>query len=182
MNVMKERGVDAWLQWFVTAKQAACRAYFCTRYHLEALDAEALMNAALLQVFLHWDSIENPLAYFWQTLRHAVGKQRQRRSHERQRLVAYAQQRRLHTHSTARTTQHMADLLERASPRQRQLLEWFAQGCEDTEVATWLRTTPQAVRVARHSAYCTLRDQLHLPKGSRYHSSSRRRQDFLDAA
>ena len=92
MNVVEERSVDAWLQWFVTSKQTACRAYLCTRYHLEALDAEALINAALLQVSLHWDSIENPLAYFWQTLRHAVGKQGQRRTHERQQLAAYAQQ------------------------------------------------------------------------------------------
>jgi hypothetical protein len=31
--------VDAWLEWFATEKQAACRAYLCTRYRLDALDA-----------------------------------------------------------------------------------------------------------------------------------------------
>src|SRR5439155_6371588 len=70
--------VDAWLAWFATHKQAACRAFLCARYHLDALDAEALMNTARLQVFLHWETVEHPLAYFWQTLTHAVGKQGQR--------------------------------------------------------------------------------------------------------
>jgi DNA-binding CsgD family transcriptional regulator len=116
-------------------------------------DAAALINDALLQVFLHWDTIENPLAYFWQTLRHAVSKQKQRHVHERRRLVAYAQQRRLHARGTARTAQHVADLLERVSPRQCQLLEWFAQGYEDPQVAAWLGTTLPTVRVARHNAY-----------------------------
>jgi hypothetical protein len=53
--------VEAWLQWFATQKQTPCRAYLCTRYHLDTLDAAVLINAALLQVFLHWDTIENPL-------------------------------------------------------------------------------------------------------------------------
>src|SRR4029453_7242373 len=66
--------VDAWLQWFATEKQAACRAYLCTRYQLNALDAEALINTALLQVCRHWSTLQDPLAYVWQTLKHAVGK------------------------------------------------------------------------------------------------------------
>src|SRR5712691_8014552 len=111
--------VDAWLQWFATEKQATCRAHLCTRYHLDALDAEALINAAQLQVFLHWAILEHPLAYFWQTLKHAVGKQGQRRSRERRQLATYAQQHRLHAHSAARTAQHVAAVLEQASPRQR---------------------------------------------------------------
>src|SRR5262245_20445659 len=40
--------VEAWLEWFATEKQPACRAYLCTRYRLDALDAEALINAAQL--------------------------------------------------------------------------------------------------------------------------------------
>jgi hypothetical protein len=82
--------VDAWLQWFATEKQATCRAYLCTRYHLNALDAEALINTALLQVLRYWASIDNPLAYVWQTLTHAVAKQGRRRAYERQQLMTYA--------------------------------------------------------------------------------------------
>jgi hypothetical protein len=152
--------VDAWLEWFATEKQAACRAYLCTRYHLDALDAESLINVAQLQVFLHWPTLDNPLAYLWQTLRHVVATQGRRRAYEQQRLMAYAQQHRVHSHSAARTAEHVAAVLERVAPRQRQLLAWYAQGYADAQVAVWLETTPQAVRVARHDAYCTLRAQL----------------------
>jgi len=154
--------VDAWLEWFALEKQAACRAYLCTRYRLDTLDAEALINAAQLQVFLYWPTLENPLAYLWQTLKHAVARQGQRRAYERQQLMAYAQQRRAHSHSAARTTAHIAAVLERVAPRQRRLLTWYAQGYEDVQVAAWLKTTPEAVRVARHSAYHALRAQFHL--------------------
>jgi DNA-directed RNA polymerase specialized sigma24 family protein len=158
--------VDNWLQWFDTYKQASCRAFLCTRYHLNALDAEALMNTARLQVFLHWDTVKNPLTYFWQTLKHAVGKQGRRRARERRRLAAYARQCRDHGDLTARTARHVADVLERVPPRQRCLLAWYAQGYEDAQVAVWLGTTPQAVRVARHSAYCALRATLR-PQGGK---------------
>jgi DNA-binding CsgD family transcriptional regulator len=152
--------VDAWLQWFATEKQAACRAYLCTRYQLNALDAEALINAALLQVVRLWPTLDNPLAYFWQTLRHAVAKQGQRRAYERQQLAAYAQQHRLQAHGAARTAARVAAVLARVTPRQRRLLAWYAQGYADTQVAAWLQTTPEAVRVARHGAYRALRAQL----------------------
>src|SRR5438093_4529027 len=152
--------VDAWLEWFATQKQATCRAHLCTRYHLNTLDAEAFINAARLQVFLRWATLENPLAYLWQTLKHAIAKQGQRRSRERRQLAAYAQQQRLHAHSAARTAQHVAAVLEQASPRQHRLLAWYAQGYADAQVAAWLTTTPQAVRVARHGAYRALRAQL----------------------
>jgi DNA-directed RNA polymerase specialized sigma24 family protein len=151
---------EAWLQWFATEKQATCRAYVCTRYHLNGLDAEALINTALLQIVGHWPTIDNPLAFFWQTLRHAVAKQGQHRVYARQQLTAYAQQHRLQAHHAARTAQHVADILARVSPRQRCLLTWYAQGFSDAEVAGWLTTTPQAVRVARHAAYRALRTQL----------------------
>jgi hypothetical protein len=114
--------VEAWLQWFATEKQIACQEHLCARYRLNELDAEALINAAQLQVFLHWATLENPLAYFWQTLRHAVVKQEQRRSRERQQLAAFAQQHRLYAHSTARTAQHVADALAQVSPRQCHIL------------------------------------------------------------
>jgi hypothetical protein len=152
--------VDAWLEWFATEKQAACRAYVCTRYHLNVLDAEALINTALLQVVRHWASLDNPLAYVWQTLKHAVAKQGQRCAYERQRLRAYAQQHQVHSHGAARTAAQVATVLGLVSPRQQQLLAWYAQGYSDVEVAGWLTTTPEAVRVARHSAYCALRAQL----------------------
>jgi hypothetical protein len=43
--------VDTWPEWFATEKQAACRAYLCTRYDLNAVDAEALINAAQIHAF-----------------------------------------------------------------------------------------------------------------------------------
>jgi hypothetical protein len=82
--------VEAWLAWFETIKYAQCRASLCTTYGLNTADAEALMHTARLQVFLHWATLENPLAYFWQTLKHAAGKHGRCRTHERRRLAAYA--------------------------------------------------------------------------------------------
>jgi hypothetical protein len=155
----KTASVEAWLEWFEVSKYAQCRAYLCTRNGLDAADAEALINTARLQVFRHWASVEHPLAYFWHTLQHAVGQQGQRYTHERRQRAAYARQQRVHAHGVERTAWHVMDMLERLSPRQRCLLQWYAQGYADPEVAVWLGTTPQAVRVARHSAYCTLRAQ-----------------------
>jgi hypothetical protein len=162
--------VEAWLAWFEAAKAAQCRAYLCTRDGLDAADAETLLNTARLQVFLHWDTITHPLAYLWRTLRHAVGQQRQRRTYEQRRWAAYTRQHRVHTHGAARTAQHVADLLEQVSPRQRRLLAWYAQGYDDPQVSAWLGTTPQAVRVARHAAYQTLRAQYRQPAPSRERS------------
>jgi hypothetical protein len=152
--------VEAWLEWFATEKQAACRAYLRIRYRLNALDAEALINDAQLQLFLHWGTLDNPLAYLWQTLKHAVAKQGRRRAYERQQLRAYAQQHRLQAYGATRTAEHVAAMLARVAPRQRRLLTWYAQGYADTQVAGWLKTTPEAVRVARHSTYCALRAEL----------------------
>jgi DNA-directed RNA polymerase specialized sigma24 family protein len=152
--------VDAWLQWFATEKQATCRVYLCTRYHLNTLDAEALINTALLQVWRHWATITQPHAYFWQTLKQAIAKQEQRRRRERRQLAAYAQQCRLQAPGADHPTQQVEDLLERIPPRQYRLLVWFAQGYTDAEVAAWLQTTPPAVRVARHRLLRTLRASL----------------------
>jgi DNA-directed RNA polymerase specialized sigma24 family protein len=163
--------VDAWLQWFATEKQAACRAYLCTRYQLNILDAEALINTALLQVVRHWPTLANPLAYLWQTLKHTSAKQGRRRAYERQQLKAYAQQHRLHAHGVARTAEHVATVLALVPPRQRRLLAWYAQGYTDVQVAAWLRMTPHAIREARHGAYRALRTQLGLP-GHRQRAAS----------
>jgi hypothetical protein len=163
--------VEAWLEWFTTHKQATCRTFLCTQYHLNALDAAALIDTALLQVFRHWTAIEDPLAYFWQTLKHTVGKQEQRRTRERRQLIAYAQQHRVHTDGAARIARHIMDLLERVSPRQCRLLEWRRQGYDDTQIVAWLQTTPQAVCVQRHRLMRTLRAQL-CPLGSHHRSRS----------
>jgi DNA-binding CsgD family transcriptional regulator len=152
--------VEAWLEWFATEKQAACRAYLCTRYSLNALDAEALINAGLLQVVRYWDRITNPLAYMWQTVRHSVFKQEQRDRRAQQQQQSYAQEQRRHSHIAARTAAQVATVLAQVAPRQRQILGWYAQGYSDAEVAGWLTTTPQAVRVARQGAYRALRAQL----------------------
>lgn len=161
--------VDAWLQWFATRKWTTCRTYLCTRYDLDALDAEALMNAAQLQVFRHWVRLENPLAYFWQTLKHAVIKQGRRRSRERRQMAVYAQQYRLATHGAERTERHVTAVLEQMAPRQCQFLKWRMQGCDDTQIAAWLQTTPQAVRVRRYHLMRTLQAQL-CPSGGHHHS------------
>jgi hypothetical protein len=151
---------EAWLEWFAVEKQAACRAYLCTRYALNALDAEALINAALVQIWRFWARIANPLAYVWQTLRHAVARQGQGHRRAQQQLAAYAQQQRLQAQGATRTTAQVATVLARVAPRQRCLLTWYAQGVDDAQVAAWLGTTPQAIRVARHGAYQALRIQM----------------------
>jgi hypothetical protein len=134
---------EAWLEWFAVAKAAQCRAFLCTRAGLDAAEAEALMNTTLLQVFRHWATIEQPLAYFWHTLQQAVRKQGQRRSREQRQLAAYARQQRVHVYGAARTAQHVADVLERVSPHQRRLLAWYAQGYDDPQVAAWLGSRPR---------------------------------------
>lgn len=156
--------VETWLDWFEACKAAQCRTYLCTTYGLNTADAEAVINTARLQVFFHWDHIHNPLAYFWHTLKHAAGKERQHQVQERQRLVTYARQRRTHDDLTAHPAQRVADMLEWVSPHQRCLLTWYVQGYDDMQVAAWLGTTPLAVRVGRHSAYRTLRAQFRSPK------------------
>jgi len=173
--------VDAWLQWFATEKQAACWAHPCTRYRLDALAAETLINSALLQVFRYWATLDNPLAYLWQTLKHAVAKQGRRRTYERQQLMAYAQQHRLQAYSAARTAEHITAMLARVSPRQQQLLAWHSQDYTDAQVAVWLKTTPEAVRVARHGAYCALRAQFR-SLSSRHCPVPQGRNNFLSVA
>jgi hypothetical protein len=170
--------VDAWLQWCATEKQAACQAHLCIRYPLNALDAEALINAALLQVCRHWPTLDHPLVYFWQTLTHASTKQGRHRAYERQQLRAYAQQRRLQAHGAVRTAEHIAAVLARVAPRQRRLLAWYAQGSTDVQMAAWLPTTPEAVRVARRGAYRALRTQFH-SSSRRYHFRPCRKWAYL---
>ena len=174
---------EDWLEWFATTQQTACRARLCAQYHLNALDADALMNTVYLQVFLHWGTIEHPLAYFWHTLQRAVWKHGQRRTYERRHLAAYARQHQVQVCGATRSAQQVTNLLEQVSPRQRRLLEWSIQGYDDTQVAMWLTTTPQAVRVARHSTYCTLRTQRRLSKGGGHHQGrSAREKEFFGAA
>jgi hypothetical protein len=66
--------VEAWLARLTVEKQATYRAYQCTHSARTALDVEALMHAALVQVGRSWTQIAHPRAYGWQTLRHAVAK------------------------------------------------------------------------------------------------------------
>lgn len=76
--------------------------------------------------------------------------------------------------------QHVADLLERIPLRQCHLLEWYAQGYDDTQVAAWLRTSPQAVREQAWRLRA-LRAQNHLPETSDCHPSHPpQRKNFLD--
>jgi hypothetical protein len=126
------------------------------------------MNAALLQVYLHWVTLKHPLAYFWHTLMHEVWEYTRQRAYDQQWLVAYGGQHWLCTYDAERITQQVADVLERIPPCQQQLLKWQIQGYNDTQIATWLQTTPQAIRVKRHRLIHTLRAQLY-PSGGHSH-------------
>ena len=152
-----EAAVEAWLRWFQTSRYAHCRAYLCATYGLEPADAEALINTAALQVVAHWATLQTPLAYFWTTLRRAVQQHLRALATEQRRRAAYAHQQRGHATLAAGTARAVADLLATVSPRQRQLLIWFVQGYDDTQVAAQLGTTPHAVRQARHAIYVALR-------------------------
>lgn len=164
---------EAWLTWFQQHKALQVRAGLCSRYGLDSLDAEALINTAQLQVFRRWDTLTNPMAYMWQTLKHAVWKQGQRRRREQQRMAVYARQQQHYAHHATRTTEQVATVLALLAGRQQRLLEWYAQGWPDAQVAAWLQTTPQAVRVARHEAYRALRARL-CPSGKHCLTSSRK--------
>lgn len=158
-SVSEEASGEAWLRWFQASRYASCRATLCATYGLEPADAEALMNTASLQVVSHWDTLQSPLAYFWTTLRREVQKHRCALMKERRCQEAYALERQFQAKIEESTVHQVADILEQASPRQRQLLWWFVQGYEDTHVATQLGTTPHAVRQARYATYVALRQQ-----------------------
>ena len=154
-----EAAVEAWLRWFQTSRYARCRAYLCATYGLEPADAEALINTAALQVVAHWATLQTPLAYFWTTLRRAVQQHLSALARDQGRRDAYARQQRFHATLAACTAREVADLLASVPPRQRQLLKWFVQGYEDTQVAAQLGTTPHAVRQARYATYVALRQR-----------------------
>jgi DNA-binding NarL/FixJ family response regulator len=154
-----ETAAEAWLRWFQASRYVRCRAYLCATYGLEPADAEDLINMAALQVAAHWDTIQTPLAYFWTTLRRAVQRHLGDLTRDQQRRDAYVHQQRFHGTLTASTARAVADILASVSPRQSQLLEWFVQGYEDTQVATHLGTTPHAVRQARYETYIALRQR-----------------------
>jgi hypothetical protein len=149
--------VASWLEWFEQHKLASCYRYLRVAYELEPADADVLINTARLQVFRHWQTIENPLAYFWQTLRNAVRKYRHFLERERQLQEGYATQCRFHTVLRERTACQVEDVLSQVKSRQRQLLMWFMQGYGDTFVASQLHTTPHAVQQARYAVYVELR-------------------------
>jgi hypothetical protein len=154
---LEETSVEAWLQWFQETRYVRCRAFLCATYGLEPLDAEALINTAYLQVVVHWDTLQTPLAYFWTTLRREVQKHLHDLTRERQHRDAYALQQRFHTTTAASTDCQVADILALATPRQRQLLWWFVHGYDDTQTAAQLGTTAHAIRQARYEIYVDLR-------------------------
>jgi hypothetical protein len=149
--------VEEWLQWFEENKYAQCHAYICATYRLEAPDADALLNTARMQVFLHWETLQTPLAYFWTTLRREVRKHMCGLQRERIHQEAYSRQWWVQARIEASTTRQVADMLEQATPHQRQLLLWFVHGYDDAQVAARLGTTPHAVRQARYVIYVDLR-------------------------
>jgi DNA-directed RNA polymerase specialized sigma24 family protein len=159
IQVREPSAVEAWLQWFETHKYTQCRAYLCATYGLEASDADALINTARMQVFLHWETIQNPLAYFWTILRREVQKHLRGLTRERLRQEAYVLQRRAQDRIEERTAHHVADILSRVPPHQSQLLWWFVHGYDDAQVAVRRGTTPHAVRQARYATYVDLRKQ-----------------------
>jgi DNA-directed RNA polymerase specialized sigma24 family protein len=151
---------EVWLQWFEATQTARYRAWLCTTTGLDTADVEALLNTALWQVYRHWATLTHPLAYLRTLVQREVQKQHRRQRREQQRLAAYARQQRYAATQAARTATQFAAVLALASPSQRRLLQWFAQGYPDQQVAAWLGTTPQAVRKARSEAYRTVKRQL----------------------
>ena len=151
---------EAWLAGFETTQVASCRSYLCTVYRLEPADADAVINTARWQVYRYWTSIENPLGYFWQTLRRAACAYRRQLMREQHQQQAYTTWWQWHQQQSAYITQQVGDALEGTSPRERQLLQWFTLGYDDTQVASWLQTSPAAIRVRRHAAYRTLRARM----------------------
>src|SRR5262245_35542036 len=151
---------EAWLAWLETTKVASCRSYLCKVCGLEPADADAVINTARWQVYCHWTTVENPLAYFWQTLRRAACASRRRVLRDQQQQQAYATWWHEHQQQCAATTQQVGAVLEGTPPRERQLLHWFALGYDDAHVAVWLQTSPAAIRVRRHAAYRALRARL----------------------
>ncbi|ETW98626.1 MAG: hypothetical protein ETSY1_18050 [Candidatus Entotheonella factor] len=149
--------VEVWLQWFETHKSSQCRAYLCAAYGLNALDADALINTARIQVFRYWQTIRNPLAYFWQTLRRAVRHDLERQHTEQQQAGAYASQQQFLTTLETCTREDVDNLLEHATPTQYRVLEGFLDGYDDRQIASKLGSTPDAVRQARHAAYVAIR-------------------------
>ncbi len=159
LSASDEAAAEAWLRWFQASRYGRCRAYLCATYGLEPADTEALMNTAAFQVVAHWATLQTPLAYFWTTLRRAVQQHLGALAHEQRRRATYAHRQRCQATLAACTAREVADILAAVPPRQRQLLAWFVQGYEDTQVAARLGTTPHAVRQARHAIYVTLRQR-----------------------
>lgn len=156
--------VEAWLQWFEQYHSRQCRTFLCTRYGLDALDADTLMNTTRLRMYIYWrHMLHNPLGYFWRTLRREVGTYLAGRQANQRRQEAYVRQWQVNTRIQAGTARQIEEVFDRLSPPQRQLLLWFMQGYADTQVATWRRTTPDAIRQARSATYRRLRQELATP-------------------
>src|SRR5262245_45098484 len=154
-----EAAAEAWLRWFHASRYGRCRSYLCATYGLEPADAEALINTAALRVVVHWATLQTPLSYFWTTLRRVVQLHLCAVAKEQRRQDAYARQQHFLTTLASCTARQVADLLASVPPRQRQLLGWFVQGYDDTQVAAQLGTTPHSVRQARHAIYVALRQR-----------------------
>jgi hypothetical protein len=151
---------EAWLAWFDAAEYRLCHSRLCARYALDAHEADGLINTARLQIFCHWDTLTAPLAYFRTILQRESRKHLRRRHNEKHQLDAYAHQHRRDTTLEACTMTAVTAVLEQVPTRQRRLLQWFLAGYPDAQVATWLRTTPQAVRKARSMTYRTIQHQV----------------------
>jgi DNA-directed RNA polymerase specialized sigma24 family protein len=151
---------EDWLQGFETAQATRDRTWLGTTTGLDAADVEDILHTARWQVARHWATLTHPLAYLRTLVQHEVHRQRQRQRREQRGRAAYARQQRAAVLQAARTAAQVAAVLALAPPSQRRLLQWFAQGYSDMQVAAWLSTTPQAVRKARSEAYRVVQRQL----------------------
>lgn len=152
---------EAWLTWFDTYKAAQTRTYLCRTYAVDGFMADTLINTARFRVWVKWPSITAPLAFFRQTLRREAWRCLAARQREQRKLADHATMARRRAHMAERTARHVDTLLGHVqSHRQQQLLTWFIVGYDDAQVAATLGTTPAAVRVARHTAYQSLRQKV----------------------
>ena len=157
---------EAWLDWFFRHKALQYRTTLGTRYGLNILDANALINAACFDVFYRWERIEHPMTIFAIQLRRHVRRYFGSRTQEQSALLAYAETVQQDAQYQERDAQHQARLatrvetvLETVAPPERELLMGFAQDVDDQAMATRLGITAAAVRGRRHRLYRKLQQR-----------------------
>jgi DNA-directed RNA polymerase specialized sigma24 family protein len=150
---------EAYLAWFQQHKAPQYRAYLCSRYGLNALDADAFLNEAYYVLDRHWVTVESPCAFLATTLRRLGARHCVHRQKEQAMLHEYTEAVLHDMQHQAEVTAHVAAMLEGVSPRERHLLQQFLHGVEDRETAAGQGIARATVRWQRAQVYEELRQQ-----------------------